>query len=362
MNKPINLDPNKYANDPLAQKLLKKQGEIVKNAIDPTIICEDYADLPDDIKAGNNVFLEGEPQTGKTMAAIKTCYDLGLPCMVVNFSKNTRPSQWLAKETLNPNKGVAGDTRELILVKGPVAICAENGYAAIINEYTTAPAESIQELLDIMDTTTDAFRLPDGSEIAKDENFVMILTSNPNCAGNFEQNDAFLTRGVHYVLDDITEKGFLAVAKRNYPWLSDRYIKTAYKLCLTTITEAKTKTAKKISDGIRQMNYLMAALEQGGNVSKEMFMRKATKAFINPLYRKGYQLEQLTNFKSNPSVQSHLNEMFNEYTTSLKLKGKPIADIAKAQAQQQASQAQTAAPEAGDDADLLSKYGFGLPR
>lgn len=349
MNKPLNLDPNKYANDPLAQKLLKEQRELVKNAIDPVFLNEEYDDLRDDLIAGNYIAIEGEPQTGKTMAAIKAFTDLGIPCMVINFSKAIRPTEWLAEKTLK-----TGTDREIVLVEKDVVICAKNDYGVIINEWTTAMAEDTQKLLEVLDTTTDQITLPDGSHIKKGENFRVIVTSNPNCEGNFAQNDATLTRFVHYTLSDIDSKGFLAMAKRHHPWLSDKFINTAYSLCAATIAEAKQKTGKKISVGIRQLDYLMNSLgarSEREAITEHVFLRKAAKALINPLYRKGYQLEQLELFKNNPTVQSHLKEMFKEYQKSAPLKGRPLTEIQAAQ--------KTAEPEKSETAsagDRFSKY------
>lgn len=349
MKKPLNLDPNKYANDPLAQKLLKEQKELVKDAIDPVFLNEEYDDLVDDLIAGNYIAMEGEPQTGKTMAAIKACSDLNIPCIVINFSKSIRPTQWLAEKTLK-----TGTDREIVLIKKAMAKCAENGYVAIINEYTTAMAEDTQQLLEILDTTTDWVTLPDDSRIKMDENFRVIVTSNPNCEGNFGQNDATLTRFVHYTLSDIDAKGFLAMAKKHHPWLSDKFINTAYKLCAATIAEAKQKTGKKISVGIRQLDYLMNSLgvrSEREAVTEHVFLRKAAKALINPLYRKGYQLEQLDLFKNNPVVQNHLKEMFKEYQKSAPLKGKPLTEIQTAQ-----KTAETEKSETASAGDRFSKY------
>lgn len=189
MKQQMNLNPNKYVNDPLAQKILKEQKELVKNTIIPTFLGEEYNDFIDDLVAGTcmlsiwdkNIW---DTRSGSTIQqAIKACADLGIPCIVVNLFESFRPTTWLTNKMLDlverakdwsadenfriimtwtpvceENFAMDDATikkeedREIAILKRDMKKCAENGYVVIINGYYDP--RLLQQSTEFLDITT----------------------------------------------------------------------------------------------------------------------------------------------------------------------------------------------------------------
>lgn len=346
------IDTTIYANDEYAQTLIKGVRDIAnKNSIDPTAFDANYEDLIPAILSGDNILIEGAPQTGKSTAICKAAVTLGnpdpVPVVIFSCDEGIQYTSVFGGLVPNPNKGIDGDEREFVWQDGPLTKMMRIGGWFDAEELLQLPPEKTSMFMKVLD---EAFIvLKNGEIVFKHPNFRFIATGNPLCRGNKAQNQALMRRfPVTIGIKPISKQGFLMLGKSKNPRLIDGFFNAGYDLSVAVIKEGERLGKPNISCGITQLNSLVNIIENDPNkLTMETFKRKVRNTLVNELEKAQIPQEMVDVFADNAITAGIVTQMFNTFTKSPKVAGSPkVASQTGAQQEEQPQPAQQSSGQA----------------
>ena len=144
-------------------------------------------------------------------------------------------------------------------------------------------------------------------------NFRLVLTSNPGCRGNSPLPPALKRRAPLIMIDDQDEKGFLLVGKSNYPFLTDEFLKTTYRLCASIVEYSRQAGNAHVYCGMSQLLSFMTALNGAMDVPPlNEFRENIEVDFIN-MMRDEMRDDLVEAFIAAQATQSMFMEMYKKY-------------------------------------------------
>lgn len=335
------IDTTIYANDEYAQTLIKGVRDIAnKNSIDPTAFDENYEDLIPAILSGNNILIEGAPQTGKSTAICQAAVAMGdpdpVPVAIFSCDEGVRYPSVFGELVPNPNKGIDGDEREFVWQDGPLTKMMRIGGWFDAEELLQLPPEKTSMFMKVLD---GAFIiLKNGEIVFKHPNFRFIATGNPLCRGNKPQNQALMRRfPVKIGIKSISKRGFLMLGKSQNPQLADEFFNACYDLSVAVVAEGERLGKPDISCGITQLNALVGLIANDPKKNTlDRFKRKVRNTFINELEGAQVRPNMVDAFANDLITLGHIKKMYDSFENSLK------TAVAGAQPQQTPPPAQNA--------------------
>lgn len=163
---------------------------------------------------GENLLLVGPKATGKNVLAENLAAAFGRPNWDVSFYINTDAATLLGTDTF-----VGG---EVIMRKGPIYRCAEDGGFGVLDEINMAKNESLAVLHATLDFRR-SIDMPGYERIALHDATRFIATMNYGYAGTRELNEALTSRFVVIDMPAITDENLGKLLKREFPELRDAW-------------------------------------------------------------------------------------------------------------------------------------------
>lgn len=166
--------------------------------------------------AGENLLLSGPKATGKNVLAEGLACVFSRPEWNISFSVNTDASSLIGTDTFSDGR--------VVLRKGPILCCAEQGGFGILDEINMAKNESLA----VLHATLDFRRIIDvpGYDLVRlHEATRFIGTMNYGYAGTRELNEALASRFVIIQMPVISEENLSRLIREKFPTIRETYVR-----------------------------------------------------------------------------------------------------------------------------------------
>ena len=162
---------------------------------------------------GQNLLLTGEKATGKNVLAETLAWILGRPVYNVSFHVNMGSAELIGTDTFR--------NEEVVLRKGSITRCAEEGGFGILDEINMAKNDAVSVLHATLDDRR-VIDVPGYEEIRLHPAARFIGTMNYGYAGTRELNEALVSRFLVISMPPLEEKTLSYLLSRKFPDLSQK--------------------------------------------------------------------------------------------------------------------------------------------
>ncbi len=159
---------------------------------------------------GEHLLLSGPKATGKNVLAENLAAAFGRPTWDISFYINTDAASLIGTDSL--------ENGQVVLRRGPICRCAEQGGFGVLDEINMAKNESLA----VLHATLDFRRVidvPGYERIRLDEAARFIATMNYGYAGTRELNEALASRFVVVNMPSISAENLEKLLQREFPTL-----------------------------------------------------------------------------------------------------------------------------------------------
>ena len=163
---------------------------------------------------GEHLLLVGPKATGKNVLAENLAAVFSRPSWDISFYINTDAASLIGTDSF--------ENGQVVLRRGPIYRCAQEGGFGILDEINMAKNESLA----VLHATLDFRRVidvPGYDRINLDDSTRFIATMNYGYAGTRELNEALASRFVVIDMPPISDENLIKLLRREFPALREKY-------------------------------------------------------------------------------------------------------------------------------------------